>query len=73
MNRELALKHLAQAEVAAAEGLRHIAEQQSRIETLRGDGHDVAEAERLLRLFFEVQDQHEAHRDRLLAELAQTG
>ena len=70
MDRELALKNLAQAEAAVAEGLRHIAEQRSRIERLRGDGHDVAEAERLLQLFLEVQRQHQAHRDRLLTELA---
>lgn len=48
MDRELALKNLAQTEAACAGGIRHIDDQQSRIERLRGDGHDVAEAERLL-------------------------
>lgn len=70
MDRKLALENLAQAEAAVAEGIRHIGEQQARIARLRGDGHDVAEAERLLRLFCEVQRQHETHRDRLLAEVA---
>lgn len=65
------LRHLEQAERHTAQGARHIAEQEQRIAELRRDGHDIADAEDLLRLFREMQDQHVAHRDRILKKLEQ--
>ena len=72
MDRELALKHLVQAEAAVARGLQHIAEQQLRIARRWGDAHDAAEAKQLLRTFLDLQRSHEEHRDRLRAELTET-
>ena len=71
MDREMIIRHLAEAEEHVALGLRHIVEQEARIKDLDRDGHDSTEARRLLRLFRETQVQHVEHRDRLLGDLAQ--
>ena len=69
--RALLVQHLEQAERAVTEGERHLAEQEERLAELWRDGHDVTQAESLLKVFRETQAQHIAHRDLLLKELAQ--
>lgn len=71
MDRDLASKHLAQAEATVAAGRRHIVEQKLRIKRLAGDGPDVAGAEDFLDILLDIQGQHEAHRDWLKAELGE--
>lgn len=73
MHRALYLKHLEETERHIAQGERHIAEQEQRIAELYRDGHDVADAEALLELLLETQDQHIAHRDRILKALEGVG
>src|SRR5690242_7816942 len=53
------------------QGEQHIAKQRALIATLKSDGHDVAEADRLLRTFEETQVLHVEHRDWLRREEAQ--
>ena len=62
---------LAQAEAAVAHGRRNIERQLALIAALERDGHDTAQAVKLLRLFRERQAEHEGHWHRLRAELAQ--
>ena len=70
MNRELTLKHLADAEAAAAQGLQHIAKQRSKIEKLRRDGHDAIQSIRVLLIFLDFQRSNDEHRKRLQTELS---
>lgn len=70
MERCRQLVHLAQAERHVEQGAERIARQEQRIAQLRRKGRDVADAETLLRLFRETQDQHMFHRARILKELA---
>lgn len=60
---------LARAEQTAALGRSHIERQRQIVSELERDGHDAGQARELLRTFEELQLQHEAHRDRLLAEV----
>lgn len=69
MNRALAERHLAKAEAAVSKGRQLIGKQLARIAELERDGHDSAQALELLRLFRDIQTQHEVHRNRLRAEL----
>ena len=62
-------EHLAKAERDIAEGERRITKQTLLIEKLREDGHDVAEAEKLLQTLQETLTEWEAHRDEILREL----
>ena len=70
MNRELTLKHLAQAEAAAAQGLQHIAKQRSKIKKLRRNGHDAIQSIRVLLIFLDFQRSNDQHRKWLQAELS---
>ena len=69
IDRMLAEEDLVEAEAAVAQGKRHIKRQIAIISELERDGHDAARAVDLLRTFREVQVEHEAHRDRIRAEL----
>ncbi len=66
---ELARGHLAQAEAAIVDGLRHIAKQRVKIEQLRGAGHDTAYAEDLLLILLDLQHGLEEYSDWLQARL----
>jgi hypothetical protein len=71
MNRAMILAHLAQAERHVAQSQEHIAKQTAIVARLEVDGHDTAEARILLRLFVDLQVEHQAHRDRLLKALGE--
>ncbi len=70
MNRELVLKHLADAEATAVQGLQNIAKQRSKIKKLRRDGHDAIQSMRVLLIFLDFQRSNDEHRKWLQAELA---
>jgi hypothetical protein len=65
----MAERHLAQAENDVRAGRAHVERQIGLLAELERDGHDTAQAKDLLATFREALSQHEAHRDRLLAEL----
>ena len=71
VDRAVTEQELAQVEAAVAQGRSHIERQLAIIADLERGGHTTAQAVSLLRTFREVQAEHEAHRDRLRAELAQ--
>ena len=64
---------LAEAEEAIRHCRRHQERQQSLIEKRERIGHDASQARRLLKTLHQLQVEHEAHRDRLAAELAEQG
>ena len=70
MNRELTLKHFADAEAAGAQGLQHIAKQRSKIKKLRRDGQDAIQSIRVLLIFLDFQRSNDEHRKWLQAELS---
>jgi hypothetical protein len=59
MDRQLALKHLAQAERHVTEGRATIQRQQQIIVVLESDGHDAAQAHALLETFLVTLALHE--------------
>jgi hypothetical protein len=63
MDRERALKHLAEVEQIVALGLKHIADQEFRMSQL--DGDDLAHAQDLLKTFKQSRVLHEEHRDQV--------
>ena len=65
--------HVAQAEDAVAKGRRTVERQAALVADLERHGHDASQARGLLVIFQQVQLEHEAHRDRLKAELAEGG
>jgi len=69
MDRQQALKHLAQAEEHIAASAKHIARQREIILELEEDGRDNTEAEALLMQFEQLEAMHVAHRDRLRGAL----
>jgi hypothetical protein len=72
MDKEILLRHLAQAEQAVAEGKSFIAKQQRLIvESERDDCQDVAETMRRLEAFLVVQRLREEDRARILDELSE--
>lgn len=71
MDREIELRHLAEAERHVAQGERHIAEQEARIAELDRSGYDTTHARRLLENFRAIQDQHIWHRDFILQKLSE--
>ena len=73
MNRLLALEHLAQAERHVAEGERHIIEQRARIAEAERGGLNTTIAKELLRTFEQTQALHLADRERVRAELSESG
>jgi hypothetical protein len=62
-------QHLAQAEAHIALGDRNIVHQRELVAELERDGHDTAEAKRLLASFEELQAMHIAERARIQCEL----
>jgi hypothetical protein len=69
MDRALILDHLAQAERHVAEGKEHLDRQRQILAELQRDGHDTAEAKKLLATFEALQAQHVADCARLRREL----
>ena len=67
--RQMAHKHLAEAERIAELGLKHIARQKQIIVSFSEGGPERALAEELLKTMLEGQVLHEEHRDRLRHEL----
>ena len=63
------MQHLAQAERHVAEGMRHIAKQEALIANLDRDGHDTAEAIKMLGTLRTTQALHEQQVERCLREL----
>ena len=71
VDRAMQQRHLTEAERHIVEGQRHIAQQERLIAHLQDQGHDTATARTLLASFRLSQEQHVAHRDRILRELAE--
>jgi len=71
MDRKTELAHLAIADKAVADGHRHIAQQEQRLSDLDRDGHDTQKASALLAVYWQMQNQHVAHRNSLLRRLRQ--
>jgi hypothetical protein len=71
MGRAVTEQQLAEIEAAVVQGRRHIERQHAIIAELERKGHHTAQAVNLLQTFREIRAEHEAHRDRLRAELAQ--
>lgn len=69
LERAVIKSYLAQVEQAARLGREHLDRQIEIVADLEKDGHDTHVARHLLRTFEDVQAEHEAHRDRLRAEL----
>ena len=69
MDREMLKQRLIVAEEHILLGERHIVRQRELVAELERDGHDTAEAIRLLTSFEELQVLHIADRDRLRREL----
>jgi len=69
IDRSLARQNLAEAERNVALGRFHLDRQIQIVAELERDGHDATAARELLETFKDSQEQHEAHRDRLLREL----
>jgi hypothetical protein len=63
-------EHLAKAERDIAEGERRITRQMLLIERMGREGHDTAEAEKLLLTLRETLAEWQAHREEILRELA---
>ena len=66
---DLEREHLGKAERDIAEGERRITRQMVLIERLRQDGHDTAEAEKLLLTLRETLAEWQTHREEILREL----
>ncbi|PPQ34243.1 hypothetical protein [Rhodopila globiformis] len=69
MNREMLRQRLAQAGEHIVLGEHHIVRQQEIVAELERDGHDTAQARRILAIFKETQVVHIAVRDQLRREL----
>jgi len=69
MQKSMKLDHLALAERHVVEGEQRLNEQRELIDRLKQGGHDVAEAELILRTFEKTQSIHIADRARLREEL----
>ena len=62
-------EHLAKAERDIAEGERRVTRQMLLIEKMRQDGHNTAEAEKLLLALEDTLAEWQAHREEILREL----
>jgi hypothetical protein len=69
MDRGMQLRHLEQAERQVVEGERLVFDQEQRVVALDLEGHDTAEARKLLRTFRASREEHIAHRDMIRSEL----
>ncbi|MGX1164257.1 hypothetical protein AB7M16_000523 [Bradyrhizobium sp. USDA 372] len=70
MDREILQQHLALAQRHASMGEKHIARQESLIAELDRDGHDTAEARKILATLRDTQRLHEQDVERLLTQLS---
>jgi hypothetical protein len=73
IDRTMRERLLTQAQRHVASGQEHVGRQRERIAQLERDGHDAADAGKLLQLFEELQSMHVAHRDRHIQELGKAG
>ncbi|HWV96933.1 MAG TPA: hypothetical protein VN130_07290 [Xanthobacteraceae bacterium] len=73
MDRALLQQHLTRAEQHAAEGERHLARQEALIARLDRQGHDTAEARKILATLRASQTLHEQDIQRILNELEHDG
>ena len=71
MDRAIILKHLAQAERHVAQGRQIIEKQETLIVDLERDGHDTADAMKILVTMRQTQALHEEDRDQIMKELEQ--
>ena len=69
MNRDLLLRHLAQAERHVARGNEHISRQESLIAEMDRHGHNTMDARKLLDTLRKTQALHRQDMERLLREL----
>ena len=69
MNREMTLRHLAEAEGHATLGERHLAQQHAIFDRLERDGHEADKAVALLATLRDTQRLHLERRDRLIKAL----
>ena len=72
MDQAMLEDHLRQAEEHVELGRQHIAQQMALINRLEQDGHNTTQARELLATFEALPESHEADRDRLREELANT-
>jgi predicted RNA-binding Zn-ribbon protein involved in translation (DUF1610 family) len=70
-DRDRLLERLNMAERHVAVGEESLSRQTKVIEELERDGHDATRARALLSTFLALQDEHVAHRDRILKELGE--
>jgi hypothetical protein len=70
-DREMFLRHLAEAKRAVSRGNAHIARQREIVAELERDGHNTTKARDLLATFETVQASHEEYLARLRAEIAE--
>lgn len=74
IDREMLRQHLAKAEEHVLLANKHVGRQRTLIAELERDGHNTAEARKLLEQFVTLQRMHIVARDRLAKELsAETG
>lgn len=73
MDRAMLLDHLEKARSHVAEGDSHIAKQKIILAEFQRDGHDMADARRLLDNFEDSQKAHVADLERILDELDKLG
>jgi len=69
MDRDILLRHLAQAERHVAEGKVHLARQEDLIAMLDRKGRDTNSARRILATLRQIQSLHQRDRSRILSEL----
>ena len=73
MTRSATRRLLEEAEQAIRHCRRHQERQLTLIEKRERVGHDASHARQLLRTLQQLQHEHEAHRDRIAAELSEQG
>lgn len=73
MDRQMLLDHLAMAERHVVRGDLLLGRARANIKKRRHAGHNVKEAERLLDLLEQVQQEHIEHLDKIRKELAEFG
>lgn len=71
MDRSILEQHLARAQQHVIEGMDHLVRQEEVLAELERDGHDTAEALKILATLRDTQRQHEQEVQRIAAELKQ--
>ena len=69
MDRDMVLRHLAEAERHIAQGETHLAKQSALIAELERHGHDTSGAQAVFTTMRETQALHQQNRERILSEL----